>query len=86
MSGLRVSPGGISQALARISHWLGVEKSVLLEAIRGSPQVHVDETGWRLNASGGVCKQEFTTSLEKIRPVVDGYAAVFERPNAFVEQ
>ena len=49
LAGLTVSPGGISQALARISHWLGVEKAVLLEAIRGSPQLHVDETGWRLD-------------------------------------
>ncbi len=49
MAGLTVSPGGISQALARISRWLGVEKAVLPEAIRGSPQVHVDETGWRLD-------------------------------------
>ena len=49
MAGLTISPGGISQALARISRWLGVEKAVLLEAIRGSPQVHVDETGWRLD-------------------------------------
>ena len=49
LAGLTVSPGGISQALVRISHWLGVEKAVLLEAIRGSPQLHVDETGWRLD-------------------------------------
>ena len=49
LAGLTVSPGGISQALARVSHWLGVEKAVLLEAIRGSPQLHVDETGWRLD-------------------------------------
>jgi transposase len=49
LAGLTVSPGGISQALARISHWLGVEKAELLEAIRGSPQLHVDETGWRLD-------------------------------------
>jgi len=49
LAGLRVSPGGISQALARVSHWLGIEKAVLLEAIRGSPQLHVDETGWRLD-------------------------------------
>jgi transposase len=49
MAGITVSPGGISQALARISHWLGVEKAVLLDAIRGSPQLHVDETGWRLD-------------------------------------
>lgn len=49
LAGLTVSPGGISQALARISQWLGVEKDQLLEAIRGSPQLHVDETGWRLD-------------------------------------
>lgn len=49
LAGLTVSPGGISQALARISRWLGIEKAVLLEAIRGSPQLHVDETGWRLD-------------------------------------
>jgi transposase len=49
LAGLTVSPGGISQALTRISDWLCVEKTVLLEAIRGSPQLHVDETGWRLD-------------------------------------
>ena len=49
LAGLTVSPGGISQALGRISQWLGVEREQLLEAIRGSPQVHVDETGWRLD-------------------------------------
>jgi transposase len=49
MGGLTVSPGGLSQALARVSEWLGVEKRVLLTAIRGSPQVHADETGWRLD-------------------------------------
>lgn len=49
LAGLTVSPGGISQALARVSQWLGVEKDQLLGAIRGSPQLHVDETGWRLD-------------------------------------
>jgi len=49
LAGLTVSPGGISQALARLSQWLGVEKEQLLEAIRGSPQLHVDETGWRVD-------------------------------------
>jgi len=49
LAGITISPGGISQALARISLWLGVEKAVLLDAIRGSPQLHVDETGWRLD-------------------------------------
>ena len=41
MAGLKVSAGGLSQALARISRWLGVERKVILEAIRGSPQVQV---------------------------------------------
>jgi len=49
MAGLEVSAGGLSQALARVGRWLGVEKQVVLEAIRGSPQVHADETGWRLD-------------------------------------
>jgi hypothetical protein len=49
MAGLTVSPGGLSQALSRVSDWVGVEKKVLLTAIRGSPQVHADETGWRLD-------------------------------------
>ena len=49
LAGITVSPGGISQALARISQWLDVEKEQLLEAIRSSPQVHADETGWRLD-------------------------------------
>jgi transposase len=49
LAGLSVSPGGISQGLGRISQWLGVEKAVLLEAIRGSPRARVDETGWRLD-------------------------------------
>ena len=49
MANLKVSPGGLSQALVRISQWLGVEKDQILEAIRGSPQVHADETGWRLD-------------------------------------
>lgn len=49
MAGLNVSAGGLSQGLARVSRWLGIEKKVLLETIRGSPQVHVDETGWRLD-------------------------------------
>ena len=49
MAGLKVSAGGLSQALARVGRWLGVERQVLLQAIRGSPQVHADETGWRLD-------------------------------------
>ena len=49
MSGLKVSAGALAQGLQRLSEWLKVEQKVLLEAIRGSPQVHIDETGWRLD-------------------------------------
>jgi len=49
LCGLNVSPGALAQSLQRISKWLRVEQKVILEAIRGSPQVHADETGWRMN-------------------------------------
>ena len=47
LAGLTVSPGGISQALARISRWLGVEKAVLLEA-----SVEVHRCMWMRRAGG----------------------------------
>lgn len=49
MTGLRMTSSAIAQSLQRLSEWLQVEEQVILEAIRGSPQVHIDETGWRLN-------------------------------------
>jgi transposase len=49
MCGLKVSPSALAQALQRISRWLQTEEKVILEAIRGSPRVHIDETGWRLD-------------------------------------
>jgi len=49
LTGLKLSSGAIAQSLQRISEWLQVEQKVILEAIRGSPVVHIDETGWRLN-------------------------------------
>jgi len=49
MCGLKISAGALAQALQRLSRWLKVEQDVLLEAIRGSPQVHIDETGWRMD-------------------------------------
>lgn len=49
MCGLKISAGGLSQALERISEWLDVEREEIIKAIRGSPQVHSDETGWRLD-------------------------------------
>lgn len=49
MCGLTISAGALAQSLQRLSEWLKVEQKVILEAIRASPSVHIDETGWRLN-------------------------------------
>ncbi|MBI4398126.1 MAG: IS66 family transposase, partial [Candidatus Omnitrophica bacterium] len=44
-----VSEGALAGALQRISEWLGVEMGVILEAIRSSPNIHADETGWKIS-------------------------------------
>ena len=49
--GLKVSEGAIAQALQRMGQWLGVEADVVMEAIRTSAYVHVDETGWKINGT-----------------------------------
>lgn len=47
--GLRVSRGGISQALDRLAERLQGEYLCLIHEIRGSGVVHVDETGWAIS-------------------------------------
>ena len=49
LAGLRVTEGALSQALQRMSEWLKVETDVILAAIRASPLLHMDETGWKVN-------------------------------------
>lgn len=49
--GLKVSEGAVAQALQRMAKWLEVETVVILEAIRTSAYVHVDETGWKINGA-----------------------------------
>lgn len=49
--GLKVSEGAVAQALQRMAQWLGVEADVIVEAIRASAYVHVDETGWKINGT-----------------------------------
>lgn len=49
LSGLTVSEGAISQALTRLSHWLQAETGQILEMIRKSSHLHMDETGWKIN-------------------------------------
>jgi len=46
--GLRVSPGGLSQALDRIADKLQVPFAEIVQALRQSRAVHADETGWWL--------------------------------------
>jgi transposase len=45
LCGLKVSEGGLAQALRRVSEWLKVEESEILKAIRISPHIYMDETG-----------------------------------------
>jgi transposase len=49
LAGLEISPAALALSLQRISEWLGVERQTILTAIRASPTVHIDETGWRLD-------------------------------------
>lgn len=50
--GLKVTESALAQALQRIARWLEVEESIVLAAIRASPYVHVDETGWKIAGRG----------------------------------
>lgn len=49
---LEVSTSGLAQALQRLAKWLLVEKDVILKALRRSPFVHGDETGWKIAGLG----------------------------------
>jgi transposase len=51
LCGLRVSEGALAQALQRISLWLAVESDEILKAIRISPHLHMDETGWKISGT-----------------------------------
>ena len=46
--GLRVSRGGLCQALARLAHKAKPTYEKLVHRIRGSPSVTPDETGWKV--------------------------------------
>lgn len=45
----RVSEGALAQSLQRMSEWLKVEEGEILKAVRASPYLHMDETGWKVN-------------------------------------
>lgn len=46
-----VSEGALAQALQRISEWLQVEQAQILKAVRASPHLHMDETGWKVSGT-----------------------------------
>lgn len=46
--GIHISKGGIVQILQRAREWLGPQYQKLKTEMRGSPVVHADETGWRV--------------------------------------
>jgi transposase len=49
LPGLEVSAGGIVKQVKRLAKWLDGKYQDLLRQMRASEQVHVDETGWRIN-------------------------------------
>lgn len=48
---LKVSEGALAQSLQRLSEWLSVEVSDILKAVRASPLIHMDETGWNIRGT-----------------------------------
>lgn len=50
--GLSLSPGGLSQAVARVAQRLKPDYEQMLQQVRDSAVVYSDETGWWLNGPG----------------------------------
>lgn len=48
LCGLTLTDSALAQALQRPAEWLCVEAGVILKAIRASPWIHADETGWKI--------------------------------------
>lgn len=48
LCGLTVTDSALAQALQRLSRFLEVERQVILDAVRASPWIHGDETGWKI--------------------------------------
>lgn len=49
LPGLSVSPAGLVKQIKRLARWLDGKYQDLLRRMRASGQVHVDETGWRID-------------------------------------
>lgn len=48
LCGLKVTDSALAQALQRLAEWLEIEEQVIVGAVRASPWIHVDETGWKI--------------------------------------
>ena len=48
LCGLTVTDSALAQALQRLAKFLEVEKKVIVDAVRASPWIHGDETGWKI--------------------------------------
>jgi len=51
--GLRLTPGGLSQAMTRLASRASADHQQLRETIRSSPVVYADETSWYVGDDGG---------------------------------
>ncbi len=49
LPGLRISAAAIVKQVRRVARWLDGKYRDLIQRMRASPHVHVDETGWRID-------------------------------------
>jgi hypothetical protein len=86
--GLRLTPGGLSQALDRVADKLAGAYERLVQDIRGSPAVNADETSWWVGGPGWwlwafttadetLFRVECSRGSDVVREILgDGYAGV----------
>src|SRR5690606_27489421 len=49
LPGLQISAAGLVKQIKRLARWLDGKYRELIQRMRASPHVHVDETGWRID-------------------------------------
>jgi len=49
LCGLSITAGALAQEMSALAKWLKPEYESIQSALRQSPSVHIDETGWRLD-------------------------------------
>jgi transposase len=49
LPGLQISAAGLVKQIKRLARWLDGKYQDLIQRMRASPHVHVDETGWRID-------------------------------------